>query len=74
MGCLFFTDRPIRNFEDVMTSDTDKFARYFQAMLQKGIYLPPSQFEANFISLSHYDDDIDRTVNANYRALQETSI
>jgi len=74
MGCLFFTDRPIKNFEDVMTSDTDKFARYFQAMLQKGIYLPPSQFEANFISLSHYDDDIDRTVNANYRALQETSI
>jgi len=74
MGCLFFTDRPIRNFEDVMTCDTDKFSRYFQAMLQQGIYLPPSQFEANFISLAHFDDDIDKTVKANYRALQETFI
>jgi glutamate-1-semialdehyde 2,1-aminomutase len=73
MGCLFFTDRPIRNFEDVMTCDTAKFARYFQAMLQQGIYLPPSQFEANFISLAHFDDDIDKTVDANCKALQETS-
>ena len=73
MGCLFFTDRPIRNLEDAMTCETDKFARYFHAMLQQGIYLPPSQFEANFISLAHSDEDIDKTIDANLKALKEAA-
>ena len=69
MGCLFFTSRPVRTFADAMTCDTDKFKQYFHAMLQQGVYLPPSQFEANFISAAHSEDDINRTIRANKAAL-----
>ena len=51
--------------------DTKKFAAYFRAMLAAGIYLPPSQYEAFFISAAHTEEDIDRTIAANGAALEE---
>jgi glutamate-1-semialdehyde 2,1-aminomutase len=69
MACLFFTDRPVRNFEDALTSDTKAFGRYYHAMLERGIYLPPSQFEAFFLSGAHSEEDIEKTIKANYEAL-----
>jgi glutamate-1-semialdehyde 2,1-aminomutase len=71
MGCLFFTDRAVQNYDDALTCDTRAFARYYHAMLANGIYLPPSQFEAFFISTAHTTEDIDRTITANYSALAD---
>jgi glutamate-1-semialdehyde 2,1-aminomutase len=73
MATLFFTDRPVKSFQDALTCDTKKFAAYFRAMLAAGIYLPPSQFEAFFISAAHTEEDIDRTIIANRAALKEAT-
>jgi glutamate-1-semialdehyde 2,1-aminomutase len=70
MASLFFTDRPVRNYKDALTCDTQAFAHYFHAMLKAGIYLPPSQFEAFFISAAHTSADIEQTIEANYQALK----
>jgi len=64
MFTLFFTDTKVVDFTTAKTSDTVRFNSYFQSMLADGIYLPPSQFEAAFISTAHTDADIDRTVEA----------
>ena len=56
MFTLFFNDRPVRNFDDARRSNQERFARYFQKMLERGIYVSPSQFEGNFISECHNDD------------------
>jgi glutamate-1-semialdehyde 2,1-aminomutase len=64
MFTLFFTDREVTDFTTAASSDKDKFAHYFGSMLEQGIYLPPSQFEAAFISTAHSDDDIEKTVSA----------
>ena len=69
MITLFFTDKRVSNYEDAKTSDTKKYAKYFRSMLEQGIYLPPSQFEAFFISYSHSNSDINRTIEANKMAL-----
>ncbi|MBA2881847.1 glutamate-1-semialdehyde 2,1-aminomutase [Desulfosalsimonas propionicica] len=61
---MFFTPGPVRNFEEAKTSDTDRFAAYYRAMLEKGIYLAPSQFEAVFLSAAHETADIDTTLAA----------
>jgi glutamate-1-semialdehyde 2,1-aminomutase len=61
---LFFTDSPVRNYSDAKKSDTERFARFFREMLAQGILLPPSQFEAWFVSAAHSDADIDRTIQA----------
>ena len=71
MFSMFFTDQEIVNFDSVKTSDTDLFKRYFNAMLEEGIYIAPSQFEAGFMSAVHTDDDIDQTIAAQSRALQK---
>jgi glutamate-1-semialdehyde 2,1-aminomutase len=63
MSC-FFTDRPVRNFDDVRATDVALFKRYFAAMLRRGIYLAPSAFEAMFVSLAHTNEDIERTIQA----------
>jgi glutamate-1-semialdehyde 2,1-aminomutase len=68
---IFFTDQEIINFDSVKTSDTEFFKRYFNAMLEEGIYIAPSQFEAGFMSAVHTDADIDQTIEAQYRALQK---
>jgi glutamate-1-semialdehyde 2,1-aminomutase len=64
MLTAFFVDGPVFDFEGARRSDTKAFARFFHSMLDAGVYLPPSQFEAMFVSLAHTDDDITRIVEA----------
>jgi glutamate-1-semialdehyde 2,1-aminomutase len=69
MLTLFFTDREVFDFESAKRSNTGRFNRFFHSMLDQGIYLPPSQFEAAFISAAHTEGDIDRTIEAASKAL-----
>ena len=62
MFTLFFTDTEVTDFTTAKSSDTSRFNTYFHAMLEGGIYLPPSQFEAAFISAAHTENDIDHTI------------
>jgi glutamate-1-semialdehyde 2,1-aminomutase len=64
MFCGYFTDKPVHNLADAMHSDRTRFAKYFHGMLERGVYLAPSQFEAGFISLAHTPEDIDQTISA----------
>ena len=64
MFATFFTETPVRDWDTVKTSDTDRFARFFRAMLERGVYLAPSQYEAGFMSLAHDEAVIDATVEA----------
>ncbi len=64
MLSMFFTDKTVKNFQDAKTSDTKRFARFYIAMRERGIYLAPSQFEALFVSAAHSQEDIDETVRA----------
>ncbi len=59
---LFFTSREPIDWESVSTADTKRYAAFFRRMLERGVYLAPSQFEALFVSLAHTEDQIDRTV------------
>jgi glutamate-1-semialdehyde 2,1-aminomutase len=61
---LFFTAGPVHNYEDAKKSDLQKFSRFHRGMLERGIYLAPSQFEAGFTSLAHTEEDIDKTLAA----------
>ncbi|WP_442942967.1 glutamate-1-semialdehyde 2,1-aminomutase [Nostoc sp.] len=61
---FFFNEGPVRNYEDAKKSDLSKFARFHRGMLEHGVYLAPSQFEAGFTSLAHTEADIDRTLEA----------
>jgi glutamate-1-semialdehyde 2,1-aminomutase len=67
---LFFNGVDVRNYDDAKKSDGAKFAAFFQAMLDRGVFLPPSQFEALFISAAHTDEDIDRTIEAARESLK----
>ncbi|MGH2531762.1 MAG: glutamate-1-semialdehyde 2,1-aminomutase [Thermomicrobiales bacterium] len=62
LGGVFFTDRPVASYDDALTCDTERFGRYFQGLLARGIYVAPSQFETMFLSTAHTDADIDRTI------------
>jgi glutamate-1-semialdehyde 2,1-aminomutase len=68
---LFFTDRDVKNFEDAKTSDLDMFSAYYNGMLEKGIYLAPSQFEALFVSAAHEAEHIDKTIEAAEEVLKD---
>lgn len=61
---MFFTAGPVHNYDDAKKSDLQKFGRFHRGMLERGIYLAPSQFEAGFTSLAHTDEDIDNTIAA----------
>jgi glutamate-1-semialdehyde 2,1-aminomutase len=61
---MFFTPGPVHNYEDAKKSDTAKFGRFHRGMLERGIYLAPSQFEAGFTSFAHTDEDIEQTLAA----------
>lgn len=61
---LFFTEGPVHNYEDAKKCDLSKFSRFHRGMLERGVYLAPSQFEAGFTSLAHTEADIDRTLAA----------
>jgi glutamate-1-semialdehyde 2,1-aminomutase len=64
MFTLFFTEGPVRDYHTAKTSDTKRFAQFFIEMMEQGIYLPPSQFEAWFLSLAHTQKDLDKTIEA----------
>jgi len=64
MFCGYFTSAPVHNLTDAMKSDRERFKKYFHGMLNEGVYLAPSQFEAGFISTAHTPADIDKTVRA----------
>jgi glutamate-1-semialdehyde 2,1-aminomutase len=61
---LFFTERPVTSWETAKTADTQRFAAFHRAMLDRGVYLAPSQFEAGFVSTAHGDTEIDATLAA----------
>ncbi|MBD1855710.1 MULTISPECIES: glutamate-1-semialdehyde 2,1-aminomutase [Leptolyngbya] len=61
---FFFTEGPVHNYEDAKKSDLSKFSKFHRGMLEQGVYLAPSQFEAGFTSLAHTDEDIDQTIAA----------
>ena len=67
---LFFNRREVTGWESVSASDKEGFARFFHHMLEEGVYLPPSPFEAFFVSTAHNDIDIQATIAAAERALQ----
>jgi glutamate-1-semialdehyde 2,1-aminomutase len=64
MFCGYFTAGPVHNLADAMRSDRTRFAKFFHGMLDSGIYLAPSQFEAGFLSTAHTSEDIEKTVRA----------
>lgn len=71
MFCLFFTNEEVHDFETARKCDTEKFGRYFRAMLNRGVYLAPSQFEALFVSDAIGDEEIEKIIKANYESLKE---
>lgn len=70
MFTLFFSDNVVSDYDSAKRSDTGLFSKYFNQMLNRGIYLPPSQFEACFVSASHTKEDIDKTLESNYDSLK----
>jgi glutamate-1-semialdehyde 2,1-aminomutase len=64
MFTWFFTAGPVTDWESAAKSDTQAFARFFRAILDKGVYLPPSQFEAAFLSAAHTENDVEQTIAA----------
>ena len=64
MATLFLRDGAVRTFEDAKASDTERYGALFRHLLERGIYIAPSQFECLFVSLAHSDEDIDLTVEA----------
>ncbi|MBP8131929.1 MAG: glutamate-1-semialdehyde 2,1-aminomutase [Candidatus Hydrogenedentes bacterium] len=64
MACMFFHDGPVRNYAEATASDTQRYARFFWGMLERGVYFAPSQFEAAFMSSAHDDAVLDRTLEA----------
>ncbi len=64
MFTFFFTDGPVTDYESAKRSDTARFGRFFRAMLERGVYLAPSQFEAAFVSAAHTEEDIRQTIAA----------
>ena len=70
MSC-FFTDRPVRNFADVQSTNIKRFKKFFALMLEQGIYLAPSAYEAMFVSLAHSKVDIEKTIEAVKNSFQK---
>ena len=70
MFTLFFTDKAVNNFSDAKTSDTTLFGKYFRGMLNKGIYLPPSQYESWFLSTALGDTEYDQIISASKATLR----
>jgi glutamate-1-semialdehyde 2,1-aminomutase len=69
MACMFFHDGPVKDYADATASDTDRYGKFFWGMLERGVYLAPSQFEAMFISAAHGQPDLDQTLTAAKAAL-----
>jgi glutamate-1-semialdehyde 2,1-aminomutase len=71
MFTIFFCRGPVTDYASAKASDTARFARFFHGMLRRGVYLPPAQFEAAFVSLAHTELDVDNTLRAARKALAE---
>ena len=70
MFTLFFNSTPVTNYSEAKRSNTDLFATFFWAMIERGVYLPCSQFEAAFVSAAHTEEDIERTIAAARSAMR----
>ena len=68
---FFFSETPVRNYQDALNSDLELFTRFFRRMLKQGIYLAPSAFESLFVSTAHTEEDLERTAKAFRKALEE---
>lgn len=71
MFCIYFTEEEVRDYETAVRSNLAIFVKYFKKMLEEGVYLACSQFEAGFVSAAHTDKDIEKTIEAGSKALQE---
>ena len=74
LSTIFFTPQPVTNYSDAKRSNTKMYARFFREMLNRGIFLAPSQFEAAFVSVAHTSGDIDRTIIAASDALKAIAV
>jgi glutamate-1-semialdehyde 2,1-aminomutase len=70
MYCLFFSETPVQNFEDALSSNAETFKKLFQHCLNNGVYLPPSAYETCFISAAHQEDDIAHTIDCTKNAFR----
>lgn len=70
MFCLYFTKKPVKRWSDAATADIERFRKYFHRMIDEGIYLAPSPFEAGFLSAAHSEEDVDRTIEAAREAIR----
>jgi glutamate-1-semialdehyde 2,1-aminomutase len=70
---VFFTDRPVTDYESAKMSDPRLFAEFFTELLKRGIYWPPSQFEAVFLNLAHSSEDVRKTLRTVEQALKKLS-
>lgn len=73
MFTVFFTEENVTDYASALTSDQEAFKIYFHSMLEQGIYLPPSQFETNFMSLAHSDADLEKTLAAAEKAFAQVA-
>ena len=69
----FFTDRPVRDFLSATSANTDQYARFFRGMLTRGVYPPPSQFEAWFLSAAHTVRDVEKTIHVAREAMRDVA-
>jgi glutamate-1-semialdehyde 2,1-aminomutase len=69
----FFTSSPVRDYDSALTADTSAYATFFRGMLARGVYPPPSQFEAWFLSAAHTDRDVTKTIEAAFGAMKEVA-
>jgi glutamate-1-semialdehyde 2,1-aminomutase len=70
MFCGYFTSEPVWNVDDAMKADRERFKKFFHGLLDAGVYLAPSQFEAGFMSTAHSEADIQKTVDAAARVMK----
>jgi glutamate-1-semialdehyde 2,1-aminomutase len=70
MFCGYFTSAPVHHLADAMKSDRERFKKYFHGMLEEGVYLAPSQFEAGFLSTAHTEADLEKTIRAASKVLR----
>ena len=71
MFTIFFSNGPVENFEDAKKSDTKRFAKYFHGMLERGVFIPPSQYEAWFVSTSHEEEGLHHTIHSHELVIKE---
>jgi glutamate-1-semialdehyde 2,1-aminomutase len=73
LATLFFTQNPVNNYSDAKKSDTNRYAQYFRNMLERGVFLAPSQFEASFVSVAHTESDIELAIKAAQESLHQAA-